>query len=270
MNGERIEEESKDEIMLTEQEKLEGDEVKDGKEEFRKEAPLRDVAEEGEAKREDAESEAKYKVKKEDVEGVDEEEASDVSCDKNEDEEQLMTGEDDRVEKQKYVNTRRRGRGSYKLDMWKNDARTISVDNSTDPKGKTSNLRVSRLVTITLAQDLRCISSKLRKFVAAEMVTNAKTQGAQSSTSPSSTEDSSLSKTVANCSKEKRLQLDEDDRRNKDGTSDKNETRKKKTQRRRVDEQSRKKILENDYIYRITLNTHNYHQQSCRIRHFSS
>ncbi|KAF6206050.1 hypothetical protein GE061_017275 [Apolygus lucorum] len=210
MNGERIEEESRDEIMLTEQEKLEGDEVKDGKEEFRKEAPLRDVAEEGEAKREDAESEAKYKVKKEDVEGVDEEEASDVSCDKNEDEEQLMTGEDDRVEKQKYVNTKRRGRGSYKLDMWKNDARTISVDNSTDPKGKTSNLR---------------------------------TQGAQSSTSPSSTEDSSLSKTVANCSKEKRLQLDEDDRRNKDGTSDKNETRKKKTQRRRVDEQSRKKIL---------------------------
>ncbi|KAF6211735.1 hypothetical protein GE061_012250 [Apolygus lucorum] len=231
-NEKRIEEESKDEIMLTEQEKLEGDEVKDGKEEFRKEAPSRDVAEEGEAKKEDAESKAKYKVKKVDVEGVDEEEASDLSCDKNEYEEQLMTGEDDLVENQKYLNTKRRGRGSYKLDMWKNDARTISLDNSTDRKGKTSNLRVSRLVTITLAQDLKCISSKLRKVVPAKMVSNAKMLGAQSSTSPSSTKGSSLSKTVANCSKEKRLQLDEDDSRSKDGTSDKNEKRKKKTQKK--------------------------------------
>ncbi|KAF6216015.1 hypothetical protein GE061_000352 [Apolygus lucorum] len=216
--------------MLTEQEKLKGDEVKDGKEEFRKEALSRDVAEEGEAKKGDAESEAKDKVKKEDVEGVDEEEASDVSCDKNEDEEQLMTGVDDLAEKQKYVNTKRRGRGSYKLDMWKNDARSISLDNSSDPKGKTSNLRVSRLVTITLPQDLKRISSKLGKVVAAKMVTNAKTLRAQSSTSPNSSEGSSLSKTVANCSKEKRLQLDEDDSRSKDGTSDKNEKRKKKTQ----------------------------------------
>ncbi|KAF6208225.1 hypothetical protein GE061_016677 [Apolygus lucorum] len=216
--------------MLTEQETLEGDEVKDGKEEFRKEALSRDVAEEGEAKKGDAESEAKDKVKKEDVEGVDEEEASAVSCDKNEDKEQLMTGVDDLVEKQKYVNTKRRGRGSYKLDMWKNDARSISLDNSSDPKGKTSNLRVSRLVTITLPQDLKCIPSKLGKVVAAKMVTNAKTLGAQSSTSPNSSEGSSLSKTVANCSKEKRLQLDEDDSRSKDGTSDKNEKRKKKTQ----------------------------------------
>ncbi|KAF6204683.1 hypothetical protein GE061_018844 [Apolygus lucorum] len=187
-----------------EQEKLKGDEAKDGKEEFRKEARSRYVVEEGEAKKGEAESEANDKVKKEDVEGVDKEEASDVSCDKNEDEEQLMTGEDDLVEKQKYVNTKRRGRGSYKLDMWKYDARSISLDNSTDPKGKPSNLRESKLVTITLAQDLKCISSKLGKVVGAKMVTNAKTLGAQSSTSPSSTEGSV--KTVVNCSKEKRLQ----------------------------------------------------------------
>ncbi|KAF6205431.1 hypothetical protein GE061_019603 [Apolygus lucorum] len=231
-NEERIEEESKGEIMSTEQEKLEVDEARDGKEEFRKEAPSRDVAKEGEAKKGDAESEAKDEVKKEDVEGVDKEEASDVSCDKNEDEEQLMTGEDDLVEKQKYVNTKRRGRGNYKLDMWKNDARSITLDNSTDPKGKTSNLRLSKLVTITLAQDLKRISSKLGKVAAAKMVTNAKTLGAQSSTSPSSTEGSSLSKTEANCSKEKRLQLDEDDSRSKDGTSDKNENRKNKKQKK--------------------------------------
>ncbi|KAF6212048.1 hypothetical protein GE061_012566 [Apolygus lucorum] len=242
-NEERIEEESKDEIMLREQEKLEGDEVKDEKEEFRKEAPSRDVAEEGEVKKEDAESEAKYKVKKEDVEGVDEEEASDILCDKNEDEEQLMTGEDNLVEKQKYMNTKRRGGGSYKLDMWKNDARTISLDNTTDPKGKTSNLRVSRLVTIALAQDLKGISSKLGKVVGAKTVTNAKTLGAQSSTSPSSTEGPSLSKTVANCSKEKCCNLT---RMTVGAKMErvikmKNERRKRKI--RRVDGQSRKKML---------------------------
>ncbi|KAF6203641.1 hypothetical protein GE061_001973 [Apolygus lucorum] len=45
-----------------------------------------------------------------------------------EDKENLIAGEYDLVEKHKYVNAKRSGRGSYNLDTGKNDARSVSVD----------------------------------------------------------------------------------------------------------------------------------------------
>ncbi|KAF6201967.1 hypothetical protein GE061_004363 [Apolygus lucorum] len=45
-----------------------------------------------------------------------------------EDKENLIAGVYDLVEKHKYVNAKRSGRGSYNLDTGKNDARSVSVD----------------------------------------------------------------------------------------------------------------------------------------------
>uniref|UniRef100_A0A0V0G4H1 Putative safb-like transcription modulator-like protein n=1 Tax=Triatoma dimidiata TaxID=72491 RepID=A0A0V0G4H1_TRIDM len=120
---------------------------------------------------------------KSDINGLDAEDSIHLTI--GEDEEKLMAGEDDLIEKKDVKEERSSGRGSKKQESSTRktgDPRQISPDKGNDDKGKKSNYKnlwVSGLSSITRATDLKQVFSKLGKVVAAKVVTNAKTPGAR-------------------------------------------------------------------------------------------
>ncbi|XP_073998405.1 uncharacterized protein isoform X2 [Rhodnius prolixus] len=120
---------------------------------------------------------------KSDINGLDAEDSIHLTI--GEDEEKLMAGEDDVIEKKDLKEERSSGRGSKKQESSSRktgDPRHISPDKGNDDKGKKSNYKnlwVSGLSSITRATDLKQVFSKLGKVVGAKVVTNAKTPGAR-------------------------------------------------------------------------------------------
>ncbi|XP_024085596.1 scaffold attachment factor B2 isoform X2 [Cimex lectularius] len=127
----------------------------------------------------DPEEEEKLELQeKNDVNGMDTEDSIHLTI--GEDEEKLMAGEDDVVDKKKEMKDC--GRSGNKKQESRKDARNVSPEKSSDEKAKKSthrNLWVSGLSSVTRATDLKHVFSKVGKVVAAKVVTNAKTPGAR-------------------------------------------------------------------------------------------